>query len=37
LFATISTLLFVPTFFSVLHGRIEKKRARAGQSHGEDE
>ena len=26
LFATVSTLLFVPTFFSVLHGRIEKKR-----------
>jgi multidrug efflux pump subunit AcrB len=26
LFATISTLLFVPTFFSVLHGRIERKR-----------
>ncbi|HEY0795444.1 MAG TPA: efflux RND transporter permease subunit, partial [Acidisarcina sp.] len=26
LFATISTLFFVPTFFSVLHGRLEKKR-----------
>jgi multidrug efflux pump subunit AcrB len=26
LFATVSTLLFVPTFFSVLHGRLEKKR-----------
>ncbi len=26
LFATVSTLLFVPTFFSVLHGRIERKR-----------
>jgi multidrug efflux pump subunit AcrB len=26
LFATVSTLLFVPTFFSVLHGRIEKRR-----------
>jgi multidrug efflux pump subunit AcrB len=26
LFATVSTLFFVPTFFSVLHGRLEKKR-----------
>jgi multidrug efflux pump subunit AcrB len=26
LFATISTLFFVPTFFSALHGRLEKKR-----------
>ena len=26
LFATISTLFFVPTFFSVMHGRIEKRR-----------
>jgi multidrug efflux pump subunit AcrB len=26
LFATISTLFFVPTFFSALHGRREKKR-----------
>ncbi len=26
LFATVSTLLFVPTFFSALHGRIERKR-----------
>jgi multidrug efflux pump subunit AcrB len=26
LLATISTLLFVPTFFSVLHGRLEKRR-----------
>ena len=26
LFATVSTLFFVPTFFSVLHGRIEKRR-----------
>lgn len=25
-FATVSTLLFVPTFFSVLHGRLEKRR-----------
>jgi multidrug efflux pump subunit AcrB len=26
LFATVSTLFFVPTFFSALHGRSEKKR-----------
>ncbi|HEV2465278.1 MAG TPA: efflux RND transporter permease subunit [Acidobacteriaceae bacterium] len=25
-FATVSTLFFVPTFFSVLHGRLEKRR-----------
>ncbi len=28
LFATVSTLFFVPTFFSVLHGRLERKRSR---------
>jgi multidrug efflux pump subunit AcrB len=26
LFATVSTLFFVPTFFSVVHGRLEKRR-----------
>jgi len=26
LFATVSTLFFVPTFFSVMHGRLEKRR-----------
>ncbi|HTV06819.1 MAG TPA: efflux RND transporter permease subunit [Acidobacteriaceae bacterium] len=26
LFATVSTLLFVPTFFSVAHGRLERRR-----------
>jgi multidrug efflux pump subunit AcrB len=26
LFATISTLFFVPTIFSVLHGRLERRR-----------
>jgi multidrug efflux pump subunit AcrB len=26
LFATVSTLFFVPTFFSVIHGHMEKKR-----------
>ena len=34
LFATVSTLFFVPTFFSVLHGRIEKrKREREARHH----
>jgi multidrug efflux pump subunit AcrB len=36
LFATVSTLFFVPTFFNVLHGRIERRRrereARAKQN-----
>jgi len=36
LFATVSTLLFVPTFFSVLHGRIEKKRRRSAPPEVED-
>jgi Cu/Ag efflux pump CusA len=26
MFATLSTLFFVPTFFSVLHGRLERRR-----------
>jgi multidrug efflux pump subunit AcrB len=26
LFATVSTLFFVPTVFSVLHGRLERRR-----------
>jgi multidrug efflux pump subunit AcrB len=26
MFATVSTLFFVPTFFSVLHGRLERRR-----------
>jgi multidrug efflux pump subunit AcrB len=33
LFATVSTLLFVPTFFSVLHGRLEKKRLKQVIAH----
>ncbi|MFT4113502.1 efflux RND transporter permease subunit [Silvibacterium sp.] len=34
LFATVSTLFFVPTFFSVLHGRAEKKkREREAREH----
>jgi multidrug efflux pump subunit AcrB len=35
LFATISTLFFVPTFFSVLHSRIQRKR-RARQNRNEN-
>ncbi len=35
IFATASTLFFVPTFFSVLHGRLERKRRQraARQQH----
>ncbi len=29
IFATVATLFFVPTFFSVLHGRLERRRRRA--------
>jgi len=28
LFATVSTLFFVPTFFNVLHGALERRRRR---------
>jgi Cu/Ag efflux pump CusA len=35
LFATVSTLFFVPTFFSVIHGHMEKKR-RAKQNRLEN-
>ncbi|HEX8798726.1 MAG TPA: efflux RND transporter permease subunit, partial [Terriglobales bacterium] len=34
LFATVSTLLFVPTFFSVLQGRIRKAEPLPAQQHG---
>ncbi|MGA8530023.1 MAG: efflux RND transporter permease subunit [Acidobacteriaceae bacterium] len=35
LFATVSTLLFVPTVFSVMHGRLERKRKeREAKRHG---
>jgi multidrug efflux pump subunit AcrB len=38
LFATISTLLFVPVFFSVLHSRLEKKRLQTVVArHSEDD
>ena len=33
LLATIATLFFVPTFFSALHGRIERKRRERTQGH----
>jgi multidrug efflux pump subunit AcrB len=35
LFATVSTLFFVPTVFSVMHGRLEQKRQeREAKRHG---
>jgi len=35
LFATVSTLFFVPTVFSVMHGRLERRRReRDARSHG---
>jgi multidrug efflux pump subunit AcrB len=37
LFATISTLLFVPTFFSVVHGRMEKKKMQQSASQHEED
>jgi multidrug efflux pump subunit AcrB len=37
LFATVSTLLFVPTFFKVVHGRNEKKRRETVESYSEDD
>jgi multidrug efflux pump subunit AcrB len=33
LFATVSTLFFVPTFFSVLHGRVERRRKEREARH----
>jgi multidrug efflux pump subunit AcrB len=32
-FATVSTLFFVPTFFSVLHGRLERRRKQREARH----
>jgi hypothetical protein len=33
IFATVATLFFVPTFFSVLHGALERRRrARANRN-----
>ncbi len=37
LFATVSTLLFVPTFFSVVHGWLEKGRRRNARKIQHDE
>jgi multidrug efflux pump subunit AcrB len=36
LFATVSTLLFVPTFFSVVHGWLEKRRSRVAREFPQD-
>jgi multidrug efflux pump subunit AcrB len=33
IFATVSTLFFVPTFFSVLHGRLERRRREREARH----
>jgi multidrug efflux pump subunit AcrB len=33
LFATVSTLFFVPTFFSVMHGRLERRRSEREARH----
>ena len=33
LFATVSTLFFVPTFFSVMHGRLERRRREREARH----
>jgi len=33
LFATVSTLFFVPTFFSVVHGRLERRRREREARH----
>ncbi len=33
LFATVSTLFFVPTFFSVLHGRLERRKREREARH----
>jgi multidrug efflux pump subunit AcrB len=33
-FATVATLFFVPTFFSVVHERMERRRQRAGHAIG---
>ncbi len=38
LFATVSTLFFIPTFFSVAHGRLERKRVeREQKKHAREE
>jgi multidrug efflux pump subunit AcrB len=34
LFATVSTLFFVPTFFNVLHGWLERRKGPAHPSAG---
>jgi CzcA family heavy metal efflux pump len=34
LFATVSTLLFVPAVFTIIHGWLARRRARPGEPHG---
>jgi multidrug efflux pump subunit AcrB len=34
LFATVSTLLFVPAVFTIIHGWLARRRTRAGEHHG---
>ena len=34
LLATVATLFFVPTFFSALHGRLERRRQQHAAAHG---
>jgi multidrug efflux pump subunit AcrB len=34
LFATVSTLLFVPAVFTIVHGWLARRRARTGEPHG---
>jgi multidrug efflux pump subunit AcrB len=36
-FATVSTLFFVPTFFSMLHGRLERRRKEREARHHKHE
>jgi hypothetical protein len=33
LFATVATLFFVPTFFSTIHSRLERRRRRRLEQH----
>jgi multidrug efflux pump subunit AcrB len=37
LFATTATLFFVPVFFSMLHGRLEKRRRQRDETLAEQE
>jgi hypothetical protein len=37
LFATVSTLFFVPLLFGGIHGRLARRHARRAQEHGKDD